>query len=258
MNQFKFVSFYFHKVSYVYLHTFLIFYQNTFLFLFSLKQKEDGKPSELKQENAASNSSSNFLNISENTSQLNPNLRSKSLDLPSTEPINNSVSTCYDLIPDENSLTKNFKLTNFLDSISNDNQSVTNHDLLSVSNINTVQNDPSESKTQGICEDDVNKKCENKKDFKFYFKKHGDNVEDKESEDANLKKERAILKRNYALQELVETEKDYVKDLSLIVDGYIELMKKEDIPEDLKSGKDKMIFGNISNIYEWHREYVLN
>ena len=28
------------------------------------------------------------------------------------------------------------------------------------------------------------------------------------------------------------------------------------IPEDLKNGKDKIIFGNIETIYEWHREYV--
>ena len=29
------------------------------------------------------------------------------------------------------------------------------------------------------------------------------------------------------------------------------------MPEDLKQGKDRMIFGNLENIYEWHREYVI-
>ena len=26
------------------------------------------------------------------------------------------------------------------------------------------------------------------------------------------------------------------------------------MPEDLKQGKDRMIFGNLEMIYEWHRE----
>lgn len=26
------------------------------------------------------------------------------------------------------------------------------------------------------------------------------------------------------------------------------------VPEDLKNGKDKIVFGNIEAIYEWHRE----
>lgn len=40
--------------------------------------------------------------------------------------------------------------------------------------------------------------------------------------------------------------------------GYINLMRNEEIPvpEDLKNGKDKIVFGNIEAIYEWHREYV--
>lgn len=35
-------------------------------------------------------------------------------------------------------------------------------------------------------------------------------------------------------------------------------MRNEEIPvpEDLKNGKDKIVFGNIEAIYEWHREYV--
>ena len=51
---------------------------------------------------------------------------------------------------------------------------------------------------------------------------------------------------------------------SQIVDGYLRLMRDENcpvpLPEDLCSdkdrlmGKDKIIFGNIEAIYEWHRE----
>lgn len=28
------------------------------------------------------------------------------------------------------------------------------------------------------------------------------------------------------------------------------------MPDDLKGGKERMVFGNIEAIYEWHREYV--
>jgi len=73
--------------------------------------------------------------------------------------------------------------------------------------------------------------------------------------------EEALHKREYVMRELVETERDYVRDLSLVVEGYMTVMRDPEaagcdipIPEDLRSGKDKMIFGNIELIYEWHRE----
>lgn len=67
-----------------------------------------------------------------------------------------------------------------------------------------------------------------------------------------------VAKRQFVIRELVETEKDYVNDLKEIVDGYIWLMRDSEcdvpLPDDLRGGKDKMIFGNIEAIYEWHRE----
>ena len=43
-----------------------------------------------------------------------------------------------------------------------------------------------------------------------------------------------------------------------LVDGYIKESKDPDsdiqLPDDLKGGKEQMIFGNIEAIYEWHRE----
>lgn len=71
-------------------------------------------------------------------------------------------------------------------------------------------------------------------------------------------KSKALEKRKYVFQELVDTERDYVRDLGSVVEGFMALMKRDDgscnIPEDLRNGKDKIIFGNIENIYEWHRE----
>lgn len=68
-----------------------------------------------------------------------------------------------------------------------------------------------------------------------------------------------LEKRQFVLRELVETEKDYVRDLGLVVEGYMAAIRAESIPvpEDLKEGKDKIVFGNIEAIYEWHRDLFL-
>uniref|UniRef100_A0A803SN19 Trio Rho guanine nucleotide exchange factor n=1 Tax=Anolis carolinensis TaxID=28377 RepID=A0A803SN19_ANOCA len=56
--------------------------------------------------------------------------------------------------------------------------------------------------------------------------------------------------------ELVETERDYVRDLGYVVEGYMALMKEDGVPDDMK-GKDKIVFGNIHQIYDWHRDFFL-
>lgn len=69
--------------------------------------------------------------------------------------------------------------------------------------------------------------------------------------------ESALRRRNYALKELISTEERYIEDLALIVEGYMPIVKNGTeipIPDDLKGGKDKMVFANIAAIYEWHKE----
>ncbi|KAM4028786.1 triple functional domain protein isoform 9-T11 [Anomaloglossus baeobatrachus] len=61
---------------------------------------------------------------------------------------------------------------------------------------------------------------------------------------------------SYVLQELLDSERDYVKDLGYVVEGYMALMKEDGVPDDMK-GKDKIIFGNIHQIYDWHREFFM-
>uniref|UniRef100_A0AAY4EKK1 Rho guanine nucleotide exchange factor 25 n=1 Tax=Denticeps clupeoides TaxID=299321 RepID=A0AAY4EKK1_9TELE len=61
---------------------------------------------------------------------------------------------------------------------------------------------------------------------------------------------------SYVLTELIETEKMYVDDLGLIVEGYMATMGAKGVPEDMK-GKDKIVFGNIHQIYDWHKDYFL-
>ena len=72
---------------------------------------------------------------------------------------------------------------------------------------------------------------------------------------------KTIEQRHFRLQELVESEQTYVQDLEQCVE-YIKFMREskeaEDpevpMPEDLREGKDRMVFGNIEAIFEWHRE----
>lgn len=79
------------------------------------------------------------------------------------------------------------------------------------------------------------------------------------SGDSDMTKEqRELRKRQFVIAELVETERLYVRDLADVVEGYITEMRNPDsemkMPDDLKDGKDKMVFGNLEAIYEWHRE----
>uniref|UniRef100_W4VRC9 Putative triple functional domain ptprf n=1 Tax=Corethrella appendiculata TaxID=1370023 RepID=W4VRC9_9DIPT len=86
-----------------------------------------------------------------------------------------------------------------------------------------------------------------------------------ENTDDNAQEEQGIddilRKRMFALKELVGTEEQYVMDLSQIVNGYIAEIRNPNstipIPDDLKGGKERMVFGNIEAIYEWHRDYFL-
>ncbi|KAM4699224.1 rho guanine nucleotide exchange factor 25 isoform 2-T2 [Discoglossus pictus] len=66
----------------------------------------------------------------------------------------------------------------------------------------------------------------------------------------------ALEKSMYVLMELIETEKMYVEDLGQIVEGYMATMVSQGIPEDMK-GKDKIVFGNIHQIFDWHKDYFL-
>jgi len=73
---------------------------------------------------------------------------------------------------------------------------------------------------------------------------------------------RSLEQRSWRLRELMESEHDYVNDLAQCCQYiyYMRSSKEEEspeipMPEDLKQGKDRMIFGNLEMIYEWHRDY---
>ncbi|XP_034547613.1 rho guanine nucleotide exchange factor 25 isoform X2 [Notolabrus celidotus] len=66
----------------------------------------------------------------------------------------------------------------------------------------------------------------------------------------------ALEKSLYVLTELIETERLYVEDLGLIVQGYMTTMVNQGVPEDMK-GRDRIVFGNIHQIFDWHKDYFL-
>ncbi|XP_074489740.1 rho guanine nucleotide exchange factor 25 isoform X1 [Sebastes fasciatus] len=74
--------------------------------------------------------------------------------------------------------------------------------------------------------------------------------------DSEEERNGALEKSIYVLTELIETERLYVDDLGLIVQGYVGTMASQGVPEDLK-GKDRIVFGNIHQIYDWHKSYFL-
>ncbi|XP_067359559.1 rho guanine nucleotide exchange factor 25 isoform X2 [Channa argus] len=76
------------------------------------------------------------------------------------------------------------------------------------------------------------------------------------SADSEEERSIALEKSIYVLTELIETERLYVEDLRQIVQGYMATMADQGVPEDMK-GKDRIVFGNIHQIYDWHKDYFL-
>ncbi|XP_067448303.1 rho guanine nucleotide exchange factor 25 isoform X1 [Thunnus thynnus] len=74
--------------------------------------------------------------------------------------------------------------------------------------------------------------------------------------DTEEERKSALEKSMYVLKELIETEKHYVGDLGFIVEGYMATMSSKGMPEDMK-GRDKIVFGNIHQIFDWHKDYFL-
>lgn len=67
---------------------------------------------------------------------------------------------------------------------------------------------------------------------------------------------KAMRGRMFVLNELIQTEKDYVKDLGTVVEVIMKRIKEKGVPEDME-GKDKIVFGNIHQIYDWHKDFFV-
>uniref|UniRef100_A0A3Q2Z9T8 Kalirin RhoGEF kinase a n=1 Tax=Hippocampus comes TaxID=109280 RepID=A0A3Q2Z9T8_HIPCM len=67
---------------------------------------------------------------------------------------------------------------------------------------------------------------------------------------------KAMRGRMFVLNELIQTEKDYVKDLGIVVEGFMKRIEEKGVPDDMK-GKEKIVFGNIHQIFDWHRDFFV-
>lgn len=79
------------------------------------------------------------------------------------------------------------------------------------------------------------------------------------SNNIDLEDDNTILKkRAQVVNELLETERVYVSDLKCVVEGYMKEYQEgsPDLPRELR-GKKAIIFGNIDEIYQFHRDVFL-
>ncbi|CAJ1085597.1 uncharacterized protein LOC117820972 [Xyrichtys novacula] len=64
------------------------------------------------------------------------------------------------------------------------------------------------------------------------------------------------VRLQHILEELVLTEREYVRSLGYILTHYLPLLDKPDIPQDLR-GKRSVIFGNLEKLFDFHSHYFL-
>ncbi|XP_075442516.1 pleckstrin homology domain-containing family G member 4B isoform X3 [Ascaphus truei] len=63
-------------------------------------------------------------------------------------------------------------------------------------------------------------------------------------------------KRHHIMDEMITTEREYVRSLGYIIDNYFPEMERLDLPQDLR-GKRNIIFGNLEKLYNFHCQYFL-
>ncbi|XP_050972095.1 rho guanine nucleotide exchange factor 40 isoform X3 [Labeo rohita] len=63
-------------------------------------------------------------------------------------------------------------------------------------------------------------------------------------------------KLRHIVDEMVTTEREYVRSLRYIIDNYFPEMERVDLPQDLR-GKRSVIFGNLEKLVDFHSQYFL-
>jgi len=59
------------------------------------------------------------------------------------------------------------------------------------------------------------------------------------------------------MEELVHTERDYIRALNYVVDNYVPDIQLEAVPQPLR-GKKNVVFGNLQNICKFHTDAFLH
>nr|XP_008111206.1 PREDICTED: pleckstrin homology domain-containing family G member 4B isoform X1 [Anolis carolinensis] len=76
------------------------------------------------------------------------------------------------------------------------------------------------------------------------------------TEDQEEKKRGGSNKLNHIMDEMITTEREYVRSLGYIIDSYFPELERSDLPQDLR-GKRNIIFGNLEKLYDFHCQYFL-
>ncbi|KAJ0000339.1 hypothetical protein NQD34_012181 [Periophthalmus magnuspinnatus] len=63
-------------------------------------------------------------------------------------------------------------------------------------------------------------------------------------------------KVQHIMDEMISTEREYVRSLSYIIEHYFPEMERIDLPQDLR-GKRSIIFGNVEKLWDFHSQYFL-
>ncbi|XP_041101631.1 pleckstrin homology domain-containing family G member 4B-like [Polyodon spathula] len=63
-------------------------------------------------------------------------------------------------------------------------------------------------------------------------------------------------KRQHIMDEMISTEREYVRSLGYIIENYFPEMERMDLPQDLR-GKCNIMFGNLEKLYDFHTQYFL-
>ncbi|CAL9705864.1 unnamed protein product [Knipowitschia caucasica] len=63
-------------------------------------------------------------------------------------------------------------------------------------------------------------------------------------------------KVQHIMDEMISTEREYVRSLSYVIQHYFPEMERLDLPQDLR-GKRSIIFGNVEKLWDFHTHYFL-
>ncbi|XP_072413055.1 pleckstrin homology domain-containing family G member 4B-like isoform X2 [Chiloscyllium punctatum] len=69
-------------------------------------------------------------------------------------------------------------------------------------------------------------------------------------------KDNSYNKMQHIMEEILITEREYVRSLGYIVNHYFPEMERTDLPQDLR-GQQGAIFGNLEKLYDFHSHYFL-
>lgn len=63
-------------------------------------------------------------------------------------------------------------------------------------------------------------------------------------------------KLQHIMEELLQTEREYVKALGYVMEHYFPELERQDVPQDLR-GQRGSIFGNLEKLREFHQHHFL-